>query len=328
MQRTNRQFLGLLKTGTLVLAGIMLVLAGCNGKAEGPGAASKSDPESAVKKPPVKEPPATPKEPPLTPKEPPATLKKPPVTPKEPPVTPKEPPATPKEPPVTPKEPPATPKEPPATPKEPPATPKEPPATPKEPPATPKEPPARPKKPPTARGDIPQPPKPKNDKQKFVLYDVKYIVDAKLKGYAIIARVWARKSELYEKPGVRATFLTFDGPVKGDLSSMTAGNFKLTGGGLSWRTRNPSGRADGRKGDGAWEKQYGVVTVVFKYSFLTPAIVKKATFGFMLRDEDFKPASNILLFDADSFKPGDAKKEFAEVKVQVEALRQTKPTGK
>lgn len=258
MQRTNRQFLGLLKTGTLVLAGIMLVLAGCNGKAEGPDAASKSDPKSAVKKPPAKEPPATPKKPPATPKEPPAT----------------------------------------------------------------------PKKPPTARGDIPQPPKPKNDKQKFVLYDVKYIKDAKLEGCAIIARVWARKPEFFEKPGVRATFLAFDDPVKGDLSGMTHTDFRVTAGAggtrLSWRTQNPSGRAQSLKGAGTHEKQYGVVAVVFNDSFL-----EGAASGFMLRgDKDFKPASNILLFGTKSFKDGDTKKEFAKIKVQLKALGQTKPSGK
>ena len=265
MQRTNRWFPGMTKTGTLVLASIMVALAGCNGKTTGPEAASRSGPESAVKKPPVKKPP----------------VKKPPV--KKPPV---------KKPPV-------------------------------------KKPPATPKKPPVALENIPQPPKPKNDKQKFVLYDVKYIVDVKMKGYAIIARVWTRKPELYKKPGIRAVFLTFDKPVKGDLSGMTGGNFRLTGGGLSWRTQNPSGQAQGLKGSSAWAKQYGVVSVTFKYSFLSAAMVKNATFGFMLRgDKDFKPVSNVFVFDREAFEPGDAKKEFAKVNAQVEALGQTDPSGK
>jgi len=178
-------------------------------------------------------------------------------------------------------------------------------------------------KPQAARGDIPPPPPPANDKQMFVLYDAKYLKDAKLKGHGIVARIWARKPELFKKPGICATFLTFYDPVKdeGELAGMThverSFNLTLLGGGrtsVSWRTRNPSGRAKSIKGAAAWDKQFGVVAVGFSDSF-----VKGKSLGFMLRDEDCEPTSNILLFDAKAFKDGDVNKEFAEVRAQVQA---------
>ena len=93
--KNGRRFLGLLTTGMLVLAGVMLVFAGCNGQAKEPKG------PKTVEKPVAKKPPATKPAPPV--KKPAPPVKKP-----APPVKKPAPPATKPAPPVKKPAPPAT----------------------------------------------------------------------------------------------------------------------------------------------------------------------------------------------------------------------------
>ena len=183
---------------------------------------------------------------------------------------------------------------------------------------------------PPARTEVPpaEPGPPKHSFQKFVLYDIRLIHDAKLDGYGVVARIAATEASAFEKIGLRATLLKLSSVPTDDLADLkfVDRTFNVTrseGKTLSFTygVRAPksgvSGQAQSADGMAHWSGTRGVIAAAFEGSFFDAK-----SLGFVLRGEGFNPVSNIVLLTKEDSKPGDVDSVFKAVKASVTASDQ------